>query len=330
MSEFQKAVRERARSRPRTVVFPEGDDARTWAAVAEIVEERLLHPVVLGVPDAVQAGLEGAGADLDGVEVQDPRDGRRESLAEILLERRQHRGMTREEAFEWAADELVRGALMVGSEEVDASVAGAAHATGDVMRAAFWCVGPDEGIQTVSSTFYMVVDDFRGRGTEVLSFTDSAVVPDPNPQQLADIAVASCRARRRVVGDEPVVAFMSYSTKGSATGPMIDKMVEGLELFRMKMPEVPADGELQGDAALIPGVGERKAPGSSVAGKANVLVFPDLDAGNLAYKLVQRLAGADAIGPIVQGLRRPCNDLSRGASADDIVEVACITSLMAE
>jgi phosphate acetyltransferase len=295
-----------------------------------MVVDRLVRPVVLGVPAEVARGLESAGVDPDEVRIEDPDDERREAFATTLLERRRHKGMTPDEAFRWAGDPLVRGALMVRAGEVDASVAGATHPTGDVIRAALWCVGPDEGIETVSSTFYMVVDDFRGRGEEVLSFTDSAVVPDPTPGQLADIAVASCRARRRIVGDEPKVAFMSYSTRGSARGPMIDKMLEGLELFRAKMPDVPADGELQGDAALIPEVGASKAPGSPVAGHANVLVFPDLDAGNLAYKLVQRLAGATAIGPLVQGLARPCNDLSRGATPSDIVEVACLASLMAE
>jgi phosphate acetyltransferase len=218
---------------------------------------------------------------------------------------------------------------MVRRGEVDASVAGAVHSTGDVLRAALWCVGTAPGIGTISSSFYMVVQDFRGRGSEVLTYTDGAVVPDPSPRQLSEIAVAAALARPRIVGDEPRVAFLSYSTRGSAAGALVDRVVEALRLFRERLPDVPADGELQADAALVASVGERKAPGSSVAGHANVLVFPDLDAGNIAYKLTQRVGGALALGPIVQGLDRPCCDLSRGASPDDIVETACITALLA-
>ncbi|MGH7482151.1 MAG: phosphate acyltransferase, partial [Longimicrobiales bacterium] len=210
---------------------------------------------------------------------------------------------------------------------VHGSVAGAVDATAAVLRAALACVGTAPGNRTVSSAFYMVVPPFRAEHAEVLSFTDAGVVPAPDAEQLADIAQAAVLARAAVVGDEPRVAFLSYSTHASAAGESPDRMRRALALFRQRMPDVLADGELQADAALIHDVALRKAPDSSLRGTANVLVFPDLDAANIAYKLVQRIAHAEAFGPIVQGLARPCNDLSRGASVRDIVNVACVTAL---
>ena len=325
---FLDSVRERARSNPRRLVFPEGHDERTLEAVARVAAEGLAVPCVIG-GELTAADLKRLGA--GQVEVVDPEhDPRRPELAARLFERRKAKGMTEEEALRMSGDRLHFGALMVGAGYVDGSVAGAANTTGDVIRAALYGVGAAPGIRTVSSSFYMVVPPFRGEHTEVLSFTDAAVVPDPTAEQLADIAIAAAAARGKVVGDAPRVAFLSYSTVGSAGGPSVDKMREALRIFREKAPDVPADGEMQADAALIESVGKRKAPGSAVAGHANVLVFPDLDAGNLAYKLVQRLAHAQAVGPIVQGLARPCNDLSRGATVEDIVNTACITALMAE
>lgn len=325
-SAFQSAVRDRARAAGGSVVLPEGHDPRTLDAAAVLAADGLVRPVVLGPLEATRDALADRGA--GDVRVVDP-SGASEAMAVTLQAARAHRGMTLAQAREHVTDPLVHGALLVRAGAVDGSVAGADNATGDVLRAAFWCVGPAEGIRTVSSSFYMVVPAFRGDVEEVLTFSDCAVVEDPTPEQLADIASAAATARARVVGDEPRVAFLSYSTRGSAEGPSIDRVREALRLFRDRRPEVVADGEFQADAALIPSVGRRKAPDSVLAGAANVLVFPDLDAGNIGYKLVQRLAGAAAVGPIVQGLRRPCNDLSRGASVDDIVEVACITVLQA-
>ncbi len=332
MSAFVDSIRLRARSNPRRIVFPEGDDARTLEAVARMVLGELVHPVVLGNPEHVRDAVASHGADAARVDVIDPAtDARRDRLTGMLQELRAHRGMTREEAAAHLGDPLMFGALLVREREVHGSVAGASRTTADVLRAAIWCVGTAPGIRTVSSAFYMVVPPFRNGGApEVLTFTDASVVPEPTSEQLADIAAAAVTARRSIVGDAPRVAFLSFSTKGSAESDSVARVRAAVERFRSQHADLPADGELQVDAAVVPSIAERKAAGSPIQGDANVLVFPNLDAGNIAYKLVQRLAHAEAIGPILQGLAHPCNDLSRGASAEDIINVACITALQGE
>lgn len=328
---FLDALHARAAAQRRRLVFPEGAEPRVAAAVRRCVRDGLCEPVVMGHPDGVGASLRDAGCDAGAVEIVDPSDPVVvERTHAWLAERRASRDDPPHRLEAWAADPLMQAGWMVGSGGADGAVAGCARTTADVVRAGLVAVGLDEGMTTLSSSFYMVFEAGHRYGPAVLTFTDAGVVPAPDAHQLAQIAVAATRARARIVGDEPRVAFLSYSTKGSADGPAVEVVREALARFRRALPAVAADGELQGDAALDPGVSERKAPGSPVGGRANVLVFPDLGAANVSYKLVQYLGGAVALGPILQGLRRPFNDLSRGATAHDIVSVACITALMAD
>jgi len=323
--QFIADVRRRAAASRRRIVFPESGDERTLAAVKVLADEGIVEPVLLLDPAHPETHAAARGTGVETIDV----GGRADATAARLLERRQAKGLSEEMAAQLARDTLYAGAAMVAAGEAAGSVAGAVRTTADVLRAALWLIGDTPGVKTVSSAFYMVVPPFRETSAETLTFTDGAVVPAPTAEQLADIAIAAADDRRAIVGDEPRVAMLSFSTRASGAGPSVELVQQATALVRSRRGDLAVDGELQGDAALIRQVAERKAKGSAVAGTANVLVFPSLDAGNIAYKLVQRLAHASAVGPIIQGLAKPCSDLSRGAVPDDIINVAAITALQA-
>ena len=301
---FRAALRERAVGIRARIVFAEGGDPRVAAAAATLAALGIAEPICIG-------------SDVDPAT-----DDRRPAVAELLRRRRAESVQSDARAMELAGDPLRFAAGLVALGEADACLAGAVYPTAEVVRAALWLIGMAAGQRTLSAAMYL------GLEAQVLTFTDIAVVPSPDPEQLAESALAASHARRLVVGDEPIVAFLSFSTKGSASCPEVERVRVAAERFRRLAPDVRSDGELQLDAALIPSVALRKCPASPVAGRANVLVFPSLDAANIGYKLCERLAGATAAGPMLQGLARPMSDLSRGAAADDIVDVAAMLALL--
>ncbi|MCX6086886.1 MAG: phosphate acetyltransferase [Caldiserica bacterium] len=318
-----ESIRGRAAKLHKTVVLPEGDEERNQQAAAIMVRLNMARVILVGNGASIRSHAESNGVNLAGIEVVDPSTSpKTHDYAALILEKRKAKGMTAEQAAQLAVDPIYHATCMLATGAVDALVTGAVHSTGDMLRPALQIVGTAPGNKTVSSMFLMVMPDGR-----LFGFGDCAIVPDPTAEQLADIAVATASTFQKLTNIEPAVAMLSFSTKGSASHEMVDKVVQATKLVRARRPDLAVDGELQFDASLVPSVARQKAPWSVVAGKANCFIFPELNAANIGYKLVQRLARAEAVGPVSQGLAKSANDLSRGCSAEDIVNVCAIALL---
>jgi phosphate acetyltransferase len=322
-------IRRQASARAQRLLLAEGEDPRVLRAAERIRRERIAEVAIVGDPERVRDSARSAGASLSGVAVLAAGDAAEIERTERALEGARGDRLAGGERQRLARDPLFQAACRVREGRADCFVAGATRATADVLRAALWLIGTEPGVRWVSSFFLMVVPGTAGRAERVFVFADCGVIPDPTAEQLAEIAVLAAEHHARLTGGVPHTAFLSFSTRGSAEHPRVKKVRDALALARARRPEAHFDGELQVDAAIDPAVAERKAPDSVVAGHANVLIFPDLDSGNIGYKLVQRLAGAEAYGPILMGLARQANDLSRGCSVQDVVEVSTIACALA-
>lgn len=324
-------IRRKAAALRKRIVLPEGEEKRTVVAASILKKEGLCVPVLLGDTEKARKVSADNGADLSGVEIVDPaKDAKFAEYAAQYHELRKHKGIGEAEARAAVAEPLVYGVMMLHNDRVDGYLSGADHATADTVRPALHIIKPAPGVRTISSFFIMIFPSPKQGDEGVLIMGDCAINIDPVPVKLASIGISSARMAKVLCGIEPRIAFLSFSTNGSTEHELVSAVKEAVRVAKEKAPDLAIDGEMQADAALVPEIGQRKFPGSKVAGRANVLVFPDLQSGNIGYKLVQRLTGAEALGPIMQGFAKPVNDLSRGASVDDIVNMACVTALQSD